>query len=138
MDKRVLRIMDANINRAKEGLRVIEDFVRFVMDDKELSEELKKLRHEISLNIMDYLEILSSRDSEGDVGIRIKLESENRREDLKDIIISNFKRCQESLRVLEEFSKLYDINLSGNFKKLRYKAYQLEKGILIKGSEGLW
>jgi len=138
LDKRVLRIMDANINRAKEGLRVIEDFVRFVMDDKELSEELKKLRHEISLNIMDYLEILSSRDSEGDVGIRIKLESENRREDLKDIIISNFKRCQESLRVLEEFSKLYDINLSGNFKKLRYKAYQLEKGILIKGSEGLW
>lgn len=138
MDKRVLRIIDANINRAKEGIRVIEDFVRFILDDKELSEELKKLRHEISQNIIDYLEILSSRDSVGDVGTKINIDSENRRENLKDIIISNFKRCQESLRVLEEFSKLYDTELAGNFKKLRYKTYHLEKEILTKGSGYLW
>src|SRR5437764_734146 len=38
------RVLDAAANRAREALRVVEDYCRFVLDDALLSGELKQLR----------------------------------------------------------------------------------------------
>ena len=133
MDK-IARILDANLNRGREGLRVIEDLVRFVLDDADLASQMKTIRHEITSLVrhlpLDELELLSARDSEGDVGTDISCDSENLRQDLLQIAIANIRRSQEAMRVLEELSKLYDISIASRFKTLRFRIYGLEKEIL--------
>lgn len=130
-EKAFLRVLDANTNRLKEGLRVIEDITRFLKEDKKLTGELKKARHNIDFYIKkispDYKKQLMSRESEKDIGKSIKIKSEYKRKDFKEILISNFKRVQESLRVLEEISKIKDEKISKSFKKMRFKIYELEK-----------
>lgn len=130
-EKAFLRVLDANTNRLKEGLRVIEDITRFLKEDKKLTGELKKARHNIDFYIKkispDYKKQLMSRKSEKDIGKSIKIKSEYKRKDFKEILISNFKRVQESLRVLEEISKIKDEEISKSFKKMRFKIYELEK-----------
>ena len=44
----ILRVLDASINRASEGLRVVESFARMVLEDAYLSEQLKRLRHDLT------------------------------------------------------------------------------------------
>jgi hypothetical protein len=124
-DKKLLfRGIDANLNRVKEGLRVLEDTNRFLFNNKEISTKLKELRHLATLqNSEQYLEF---RDVEND-SLRQTLETENKRFEILDILISNYKRVQESSRVLEEFFKLYNMENSEKFKKIRYEIYKLEK-----------
>ncbi|EJF07651.1 hypothetical protein ThvES_00002450 [Thiovulum sp. ES] len=124
-DKKLLfRGIDANLNRVKEGLRVLEDTNRFLFNNKEISTKLKELRHLATLpNSEQYLEF---RDVEND-SLRQTLESENKRIEISDILISNYKRVQESSRVLEEFFKLYSMENSEKFKQIRYEIYKLEK-----------
>jgi hypothetical protein len=130
MDKGVYRIVDANLNRVMEGIRVAEDIVRFSSDNERLTARLKDLRHEIFDSIKDlhkeYLEELVSSRDVNDVGIRSS-ESEKTREDLVDLFLANTQRGKESLRVLEEVLKLFDQGLSGKFKKFRFKLYDIEK-----------
>lgn len=130
MDKGVYRIVDANLNRVMEGIRVSEDIVRFSSDNEELTARLKDLRHEIFDSIKDlrkeYLEELVSSRDVNDVGIRTS-ESEKTRKDLVDLFLANTQRGKESLRVLEEVLKLFDQGLSGKFKKFRFKLYDIEK-----------
>ena len=134
-DKTLYAIIDANINRAKEGLRVAEDVARFILMNKPLSSKLKSLRHSVdacaSKMYPDYASLLISRDSSGDVGRKIKSRGEFTRTGLKDILISNFKRAEESLRVLEEISKISAVPLSRVFKELRYKTYEAEKTAIL-------
>ncbi len=118
-----LRLIDANLNRLREGIRVVEDIFRYVYNDKELSSKLKKLRH--LTRTQNYLEILKTRDVKNDV-LKDSIESEQNRDDLNSILIANFKRAQESARVLEEFTKLSSIKDSENFKYIRYELYNLE------------
>ena len=127
MIKENLRLVDANLNRLREGIRVVEDIYRYIFNDKEIAKQLKKLRHNARISI--YEELLTSRDIQNDV-LKTSTQSEQNRTDLNSILIANFKRAQESSRVLEEFTKLIDINISENFKFIRYELYHLEKSIL--------
>ena len=121
-------MIDANLNRLKEGIRVIEDIARYVRDDKDLATSLKKLRHLCKIEPIE--ELLATRDSINDV-LRPTLPTEMERSDLKSIVIANYKRAQESSRVLEEMYKIVDPRLSENFKQIRYELYALEKKNLL-------
>ena len=123
MNNNTYRIIDANLNRLKEGIRVVEDIFRYIYNNKELSTKLKNLRH--LSRVENFYEILASRDVQNDV-LRQSIKSEQNRDDLNSILIANFKRAQESARVLEELLKLYSIKDSENFKYIRYELYNLE------------
>lgn len=121
------RVIDANLNRLKEGVRVVEDLMRYLHNNKELSKKLKSIRHLALYEDIDAL--LENRDSINDV-LRPTVESELNRTDLKSIIVANFKRAQESSRVLEELFKLHSAKESENFKHIRYELYDLEKEVI--------
>ncbi|MCT7433278.1 thiamine-phosphate pyrophosphorylase [Aliarcobacter cryaerophilus] len=123
MNKNHLRLIDANLNRLREGIRVVEDIFRYIYNNKEISTKLKSLRH--IARTKNYYELLETRDVENDV-LRESIKSEQNREDLSSILIANFKRAQESSRVLEELTKLSSIEDSENFKYIRYELYNLE------------
>ena len=124
----IYRVVDANLNRLKEGIRVVEDIMRYRDNNKELSQKLKSLRHKARIN--ETKELLKNRDSINDV-LRPSTKSEQTRKDIKSILTANFKRAQESARVLEEIFKLEDVTQSENFKTIRYELYNLEKEILL-------
>jgi thiamine-phosphate pyrophosphorylase len=121
-----LRLIDANLNRLREGIRVVEDIYRYIYNDKETATELKTLRHKSRIDI--YKELLDSRDIQNDV-LKKTVASELNRTNLNSILIANFKRAQESARVLEEFGKLINKQTSENFKSIRYGLYHIEKTI---------
>ena len=123
MNENYLRLIDANLNRLREGIRVVEDIFRYVYNDKQTALKLKELRHLSRLE--NYIELLETRDVKNDV-LRSSIKSEQNRSDLYSILIANFKRAQESSRVLEEFTKLTSIKDSENFKYIRYELYNLE------------
>ncbi|OHE11139.1 MAG: thiamine-phosphate pyrophosphorylase [Sulfurimonas sp. RIFOXYD12_FULL_36_11] len=123
----LFRVIDANLNRLKEGIRVVEDIIRYRDNNKEFSSQLKLLRHRAK--IKETLEILKERDSVNDV-LRSTIKSELNRTDISSIMIANFKRAEESARVLEEVFKLHSTEYSENFKYIRYELYRLEKEIL--------
>ncbi|ABV68482.1 conserved hypothetical protein [Aliarcobacter butzleri RM4018] len=118
-----LRLIDANLNRLREGIRVVEDIFRYVYNNKEVATKLKNLRH--LARTENYYELLETRDVKNDV-LRESIKSEQNRDNLNSILIANFKRAQESARVLEEFIKLTSIKDSENFKYIRYELYNLE------------
>ena len=123
MNENYLRLIDANLNRLREGIRVVEDIFRYVYNDKQTALKLKELRHLSRLE--NYIELLETRDVKNDV-LRSSIKSEQNRSDLYSILIANFKRAEESSRVLEEFTKLTSIKDSENFKYIRYELYNLE------------
>ena len=123
MNKEYLRIIDANLNRLREGIRVVEDIFRYIFNDKETAKKLKTLRHKAQIDFNS--DLLLSRDIKNDV-LKSSTKSEQDRKTLDSILLANFKRAQESSRVLEEFSKLIDKDLSEKFKYIRYELYDLE------------
>jgi len=130
IDSKVLRIIDANFNRLKEGLRVCEEIARFILNDKTLSAGYKKIRHQVSQNIseafVDLREIIKARDILKDVG-KLSIGTELKRGNFKDIFFANIQRVKESLRVIEEFNKLLSRKSAEQFKAFRYKIYELER-----------
>lgn len=123
------RIIDANLNRVKEGLRVCEEITRFILDDRKLTALFKLYRHEIDAilkKVYPAAKLLGERRSTEDVG-RLNSRSELKRSGLKDVFWANIQRVKESLRVLEEFSKLKNREAALRFKQLRYKVYEIEK-----------
>ena len=124
----LFRVIDANLNRLKEGVRVVEDIMRYRDNNKELSRKLKLLRHKARIN--ETTELLLYRDSINDV-LRPTIKSELQRSDIKSIMVANFKRAEESARVLEELFKLHNAEYSENFKQIRYELYNLEKVIVL-------
>ena len=127
----VLRILDAALNRAREGLRVVEDYVRFVLDDRHLTEQCKVLRHDLAaaLGPIAAAGCLASRETRADVGTLITTPSEQHRSDAAGVLTANLLRLQESLRTLEEFGKLLDIDSAAAFEQLRYRAYTLHRAV---------
>ncbi len=127
---KINRIIDANINRAKEGLRVCEEITRFILNNRKLTSDFKTIRHQID-DIIKYLpvslpDLLKTRESREDVGRNIYL-GELKRKNLSDIFSANIQRVKESIRVLEEFSKLINIKFAIKFKRIRYNIYEIEK-----------
>lgn len=139
----VWRVIDANLNRAREGLRVLEDHARFIGNDAERSRELKDLRHGLVQSesrlktgysgFADGRAILRYRDTPHDVGTELTNAAEVQRQSPRDIVTANCRRVQESLRSLEEFGKLVSVAFSAEMKQLRYRAYELER-VLQAGS----
>ena len=119
------RVIDANLNRLKEGLRVIEDTLRYLHNDAPFASSLKSLRHRVKISHSSHL--LIYRDAQNDVSKQSSAD-ELARENISQLVLANFKRTQESARVLEEYFKL-DKNLGDThtFKSLRYELYELEK-----------
>src|SRR5215510_5818105 len=105
----VLRILDANANRAREALRVMEEAARFILDDAELCALIKGIRHELAAALAGVpglpggLE--ANRDTPGDVGTAIKGASEMRRDSVAGVAIAAGKRLSEALRAIEEYAK---------------------------------
>jgi thiamine-phosphate pyrophosphorylase len=129
----VLRIIDAAANRAREGLRVVEDYVRFVLDDRHLTEQLKALRHDLTAALagIPRHDRLVARETPSDVGTQVTTESEARRDSAADVLSANFARLTEALRSLEEYGKLIDSERSASFEALRYRAYTLQRAVVV-------
>jgi thiamine-phosphate pyrophosphorylase len=129
----LLRILDAAANRAREGLRVVEDFLRFVLDDRFLTETAKQLRHDLvaALKNISSPDLFASRETLADVGTGLTTAAESDRADLAGVLAANFARLQESLRSLEEYGKLIDAAMAADFKQIRYRIYTLERAAVI-------
>ncbi len=128
-----LRVVDAAANRASEGLRVVEDYLRFALDDAHLTAQAKSIRHELAsiLKSFSALERHRARDAVADVGADLTLEDQTRHDDLAAVAAASFKRVEQSLRSLEEFSKTIAPETAGRFEKLRYRVYTLERAVDI-------
>ena len=134
-DRSVWRILDAAANRGREAVRVLEDAVRFLADDELATERLKAFRHDFAA-VADRLSIkerLAARATESDVGTQIAASGEYERGSLAQILTANFCRLQESLRSLEEFSKLAAPLRAPEFEQLRYRSYTLQKKLFETG-----
>lgn len=132
--KSILRIIDANLNRSREGIRVCEDITRFVLNSAGLTQELKIVRHRISriAGRAGLKALCESRDSRGDVDKASKLHGLMKRATLSDIFSANIERVKESLRVLEEIFKIIDVKAAAEFSVLRFKVYTIEKKAIKK------
>ncbi len=131
------RVIDANANRAREGLRVAEDYARFIAGDTDLARAIREVRHEVTrcVDLVGSRALLAERDVEGDGGADPASFEAKERADLRGIVTSAFKRAEEALRSLEEFSKLpgfeNGVEASAGFERARYRLYELEKRTLL-------
>jgi len=129
------RIIDANLNRCLEGLRVLEDIWRFMDDRQDLGSEAKSIRHDLSKIMDKYLgEILNGRSLSSDEGRLVTVTGEYERSSALELKRRNGSRVKESLRVIEESSKLIESALAKKIETLRYRFYQLEEASLGWGA----
>jgi thiamine-phosphate pyrophosphorylase len=132
--QQILRIIDANINRISEGLRVLEDIARFAVEDEELSRRCKTVRHQLNSLVEEIgPHIIETRDAPGDVGANFDVIHDHR--DLSSVIRANAKRAQQGIRVLEELSRLPELKSllsTAALKEARYKIYSIEKILVTR------
>ena len=128
MQAAVCRILDANLDRAREGLRIVEEWCRFGLNSARLSEECKQLRQELAS--WHTAEIRAARDTPGDPGTELTHPQEQQRTSIGVLLQANFCRVEEALRVLEEYGKLYHPKMGGAFKQMRYRVYTLESSLM--------
>jgi thiamine-phosphate pyrophosphorylase len=132
-NKNLYRIIDANVNRVAEGLRVLEDVERFYFNNYEFSNRLRLLRHNCRENIKSIYKLcLNNRDSINDIGLKISKNTKiDNKTSLFELVEANFKRAQEALRVLEELLKvIYLYEVSKKYEIMRFELYSLEKDII--------
>ncbi len=127
----VYRVTDANANRAAEGLRVVEEYLRFRCEDAFLCQTCKQLRHDLAATVsqLSRSDRLTCRSTLSDVGTEGQTDSEYDRQTLYDLANANLHRVAQALRVLEEFAKLVSQPVAKAFEALRYRTYTLEKVI---------
>ncbi|MBI1337862.1 MAG: thiamine phosphate synthase [Phycisphaera sp.] len=134
----VMRILDANFNRAREALRVMEEAARFLLDDETITRDIKQLRHDLSSVLSQRPNLTENRDTPGDVGTTIQTESESQRADVVAVVTAACKRLSEALRAMEEYGKLLPKTggngpgLATRIEALRYRGYDTEKRLLAK------
>jgi thiamine-phosphate pyrophosphorylase len=130
MDAGILRILDANFNRAREAMRVIEDHARFVLNDDQTCAALKQLRHDFQHATESLAsEAILHRDTPGDVGTLVKTSGELEREGAGHVVVAASKRLGEALRTIEEYFKTIDPSNASRIESLRYRFYDLEQKI---------
>ena len=132
MERAIYRIIDANFNRCREALRVMEEFCRFGLDNRSLSGRAKQLRHRLcgAVSKIDADTLINCRDSAGDVGSDIKVVGQLKRVDLKSCFVAACKRASEALRALAETSQMIEPEVHAECEKLRFDVYTLEKDVL--------
>lgn len=128
----VLRILDVNANRAREALRVMEETARFILDDADLTNAIKTLRHDLATIFASIPNLSANRNIEDDVGKTLTTKREGRRDSIADVVTSACKRLSEALRVIEEYGKILNIEgapteFSRKIESTRYRGYELEK-----------
>lgn len=136
MNEKLFQVIDANLNRAREGLRVCEDVSRFVIADARIARSLKSMRHDATKAILrsknlSLKKLLRGRDTEKDV-LKLVDFKKKRQADITDVLMANIERVKESFRVLEECCKVIDESTSRKYRRLRFDAYDVEKRIAQK------
>lgn len=133
----VMRLIDANANRAREALRVMEDGARFLLDDAALSGEVKGIRHDLAAVMRGFApDCALARDTPGDVGTGISTDAELRRADAGEVVVAAGKRLSEALRSLEEYAKTVDPSAAARFEQLRYRGYEAERRLVASLARG--
>lgn len=133
IDPAALRIVDANRNRAAEGLRTVEDYCRFALGDRHLTDQCKNLRHDLAraLSAVPELSLLLARETQQDVGTTLTTPDEGTRHSLAKIASASWHRVQQALRVIEECLKLSSSTAAVAVEGLRYRAYTLAKAAAV-------
>ena len=128
-----LRILDANFNRATEGLRVVEEYCRFALDDRHLTELCKQLRHELTAAIatLPNTALQAARETQVDVGTAVTTMAEGERQCLAHVAAASWQRIQQALRAMEEYAKLLSPELPQRLEQLRYRSYTLAKACTV-------
>ena len=130
-DLRAARIIDVNLNRLTEGLRVVEDVVRLGIEDRRLLAGIRKLRTQVGRDVRALRrQVVASRKSETDLGRGDRFDRAKRK-NLEDVLLANFKRAEESARVLEEVLKVVKPALAGKLKAVRFRLYDLEREAIV-------
>ncbi|MDP3880124.1 MAG: thiamine phosphate synthase [Dehalococcoidales bacterium] len=136
MSHQVLRIIDANLNRIGEGLRLLEEIARLLLNDAALTEQLKVMRHDLIRSDFSFnRQLLQSRDAESDVGAHLEVPGEERGRELPLVLVANSRRVQESLRTLEELAKVPPIIPEldpAKFQKARFDTYTIERKLMSR------
>jgi ThiD2 family len=128
------RILDANCNRLREGLRLIEEYYRFVQNNETLTIAFKSLRHKLKdvEQLLGRDNLLLNRDTSTDCFSKDNRPEELTRNDLDDIVNAGFKRAQEAARVIEEYAKIIDTpDVSAIAKLIRFELYTFEKDLWV-------
>ncbi|MEW6492788.1 MAG: thiamine phosphate synthase [Cyanobacteriota bacterium] len=128
LEPAICRILDANLDRAREGLRIIEEWCRFGLNSGSMANECKQMRQELAS--WHTQEIRASRDTPGDPGTDLTHPREEQRTSIEELLQANLCRVEEALRVLEEYGKLYNPQMGVVFKQMRYRVYILESNLL--------
>ena len=129
---KALRIIDANANRAAEGLRVVEEYARFVLEDQHLCRRFKRLRHRLAETLRGMERGRASmRNATGDVGRTVQVNTEYERQSIPSVAAASLNRVQQAMRCLEEYGKQLDVRLAMDFEQIRYESYELERAILL-------
>ena len=133
--KTIDRILDANLDRSREGLRVIEEWCRFGLENSSLAAQCKHLRQELGAWHKD--EYRLARNTLTDVGTTLTHAQEEQRQDIHAVLSANLARVQEALRVLEEYSKIDNPAMSLAIKQMRYQVYVIESALIGKRQQNL-
>jgi len=141
--RHTLRLLDANANRAREAMRVMEDTARFLLEDARLSKDLKQLRHDLAATLrpLHRLGFELYRNTPGDIGTAIGTPAEQVRGSTRQVIVAAGKRLTEALRCLEEYCKIDHRDVAAQVERLRYRAYEMDRRLHERiGSEirGQW
>lgn len=127
--KSVWRLVDANANRAREGLRIIEDTARFIQGRRAAAKGLRELRHRLDRLVRaHYQTLLKHRDVATDSGRKNR--ALPHQEGVADLLAANFKRCEEALRVLEEYGRVLSPRAVAEFQEIRFEVYAWEKKLM--------
>jgi thiamine-phosphate pyrophosphorylase len=136
LPQKIWRVIDANLNRAGEGLRVLEDIARLVLGDAVLSQQLKIMRHELVRGDLTFnKQLIEVRDSQSDVGINTVAPGQEKEKEITLVVVANARRTQQALRTLEEITKTPDIPPGldpERFKQVRFSLYTIERELLSK------
>ena len=128
----VLRLVDASANRALEGVRVCEEIIRFHLENRRLFPKCRRLRHAIAAAVralpVTPVELVGARESGRDIGRQARA---GRTATLERAAIINLQRAKESLRTLEELSRVLDPRLTRRFQALRFTTYDVERDLLL-------
>lgn len=127
-----LRILDANLNRAREAMRVMEEAARFALDDRRWAAAAKQLRHDLAAAGAALPAVELNRDTPGDVGTALTTQRETQRTGIHDVALAAGKRLSEALRCCEEYGKLIDPTFAACCKQLRYRSYTLEQELVAR------
>ena len=128
----MLRIVDANANRALEGVRVCEEIARFHLASPRRFRQVRALRHAIAQAVrrlpLRAVDLAAARASGDDIG---RDAPASRVDSLERLLVINLQRTKESLRTLEELTRLIAPTQTAAFQRLRFRAYEVERELLL-------